>query len=296
MGRRQRLNRSPVEQQAIAMFARCHRAEVEEPTIASFARMINGCLTCNGTKLLCGRCGNAENACRCGGAEEGDLMDCPDCKPPDFKLAVVQCERAIKLKAQEWPLRCFEISMMIAQAGLVPRGELRYGVYRGPVASKSPFYRRPISRHGWIEVPDKDRVGDGYVVDATRWVFTCEEPRIAVIGANSREFEQYDIGAEATNNELQPDQGPPQDADLLVRDGDMAQITTIRWPRVTHKFLDKHFGRHADLLLGQVWWLAHRSPTVLGSLAEPIYQTVIDAKLGGLVPIDYRQVVFKDRY
>ena len=38
------------------------------------------CFYCNSTGHLCGRCGEAENACQCGGIEDCDIVDCPECQ------------------------------------------------------------------------------------------------------------------------------------------------------------------------------------------------------------------------
>lgn len=269
------------------------RRELEEQA-ASLRACVGSCFICNGTQLLCGRCGDAHTACRCGGAEEGDLMECPDCAPPEFKLAVDVVEKAIKIKAKRWPSNCFAISTAIVDAGLVPRGELRYGAYLGPIHSECPLRGGPIARHGWIEVPDGDREGSGYVVDATRWVFEHKVPYIAVIGANSREFEQYDVGAARTEAVLH--QRPAEPPDETTFTGIWAEVVRVRWPKETHDLLQKHFGRASGLKYKQVHWLAHQPPAVLGSLARPVYATIRKAGHAGLIPIDYQQLVFKDQY
>lgn len=276
---------------------RRQKPTVSEAELSEFRNMIRGCITCNGTGNLCAVCANASNACRCGDnifGEAVEKMECLDCKEPDFELSVEVAATAISTPVDKWPSNCFAISQAIKEAGLVPGGELRYGAYLGPVHEKSVFAGKPVVRHGWIEVPDAGRDYSGYVVDPTRWVFTNTRPEIAVIGANSREFEQYDIGSEvATGRGAIP---APRDADLIGRVGDRARVTQVTWPRCSHEFLKRHFGRTKSLLTGQIHWLAQRSPKQLGSITKPVYETLIKAGFKARIPIDYRHVVFKDEY
>ena len=53
------------------------------PDLEQFKAMIHGCLRCNGTGELCGHCGEASNACTCGGVEEGNLVPCSECENQD---------------------------------------------------------------------------------------------------------------------------------------------------------------------------------------------------------------------
>lgn len=261
---------------------------------AAYLRSL-GCLRCNGTEQLCGQCADASNACRCGGADNGDLMDCSDCTV-DFRLSIIRCEREIKILAKDWSMRCAEIANAVLLAGLVPGGENRYGSYLGQIHEMSPFHKRAgCPRHGWLEVPLKEGYHPAYIVDPTRWVFEHTDPYIAVIPQSDRRWREYDIGGAVFKKAILGERPKPTVASLRGKQPGGKPIT-VKWPKSVHRLLDEHFGCHDKLLWGQLFWLANLPLTALGDDAEAFYRAMDAAKLGQLIPIDYRQVVLKGVY
>jgi hypothetical protein len=199
---------------------------------------------------------------------------------------VTECEAAIGIPATEWPMRCYEIACAIVQSGILSHledihGRVRthYGVYDGEVAPESPFFRKPIIRHGWIEFKD------GLVVDPTRFVFTGQDPSL---WAGS--IDEYDHGANRLRRKHSK-AAPPWDA----------TDSQIRWtandPEITEAVSqllgDKPFADRRTLSRHQMFWLANMPPEVIGPLAKSVYLGIEAAGCSALIPIDNREY-FRD--
>ena len=92
-------------------------------------------------------------------------------------LDIGSLERALGLRAWEWPGHCFEIAhALVAKVGI--DGRPVYGFWTGPVASTKFFdgTARKV-RHGWVVTRDNR------IVDPTRFVFECAAPYL-YIGPN----------------------------------------------------------------------------------------------------------------
>lgn len=195
-------------------------------------------------------------------------------------VTVKECEDAIGIPAADWAKHCHQIANAILRAGLV-EGKSRYGLYFGPIAETSPFSGRTMARHGWIELSDHA------IFDPTRWVFEDVDPYIFVCSEDDERIEEYDIGASSIR--ISTNSAPPSHSGKLMND------VQLKFPDVVEPLLKRIFAR-TDPCKMQCFWLANQSPDSLGVLAEPVYQTFVDADLGALVPIDFRHVVLGGEY
>lgn len=186
--------------------------------------------------------------------------------------SIEECEKAIGIAAELWKGRCAEIAGRLNDA-LKLGCTHQYGFYTGPwVATDAYPHRRPFFRHGWLLTPH------GMVVDFTRWVFTGSEPHV-FYGPPGQD---YDVGMAFFHLERLARPMPPPDGDKLV-------TLDVEDP-VAQAFLRVVYG---DTTLPVTWafHLGNLPPVLLGESARPIYEALIKAGRGVLIPQDYREMV-----
>lgn len=204
-----------------------------------------------------------------------------------FKVpSVRQVERVVGAPPEKWKGRCHEIAGLIVHNGLI-KGHAVYGFYVGYVDPASMFYERKktagVVRHGWIYA--KDQRGKAFIIDPTRWVFTCESPRIHVTLADSPD---YDEGMNRLRAMLlKPAPDPTERVQAPARDfGPMFLPAS----KLCDEFLTSLLvnGRRKDgrITNMQLFWLANLPYDVLGPFAPEVYRGLKDLKLISYVPID----------
>lgn len=229
--------------------------------------------------LPCGKCGEGTCGHECGvcgtddcadSAHRAEDMGFEECPMPPRVPTVAEVEKAIGIKAKDWNGRCFEIATKLHASGLV-QGEVRYGLYWGPISDKSEkFGGRSITHHGWIERPDRT------IVDPTRWAFEATAPRIwSGWGAG-----HYDVGGSALYDN---DPLPP------VRDKDAA--VALKLDADTKDFTLRLLKSPPRVTKDMAIWLCHRSPDSLGRYAKPIYRALVDGGFGAYIQFDMRIAV-----
>lgn len=164
-----------------------------------------------------------------------------------------------------WVHNCYATATQLLGSGLLQPivdafGPLRlgYGNYDGWVAKDTPYHGKPVIRHGWIELEE------GIVIDPTQWVFTGDEPSLAVVGITD-----YDFGACRFKQSVRQDVVPPAYE---------PEHGVIRWtvndPTISD-FAAALLGDHSRisdgfLSRGQAHWLGNRPLSVLREL-RPIF-------------------------
>lgn len=190
---------------------------------------------------------------------------------PDVEETV----RRIGTPVESWPGNCHGIADLLLRHGVVA-GRLDYGHWIGPVHPESIFANRSIAPHGWVDM------GDGIVCDPTRWVFEGLKPYI-YLGTN----ENYDSGGNIFRMK--------QAADLARHiPTSPAGPAVITLPPSVFAQVSRHLdaGADAHLDMRAVHRLANLPPSLLNEAAKPLFQTLIAAGLGALIPIDNKNTVF----
>lgn len=215
-------------------------------------------------ECVIGGCG-----CQCFEAFHGDISVGED---SPFPMSACEVAQAIEIDVMTgWPSNCFAIATAMVEAELV-QGKATYGLWLGPVAEASMFYGKQIVRHGWVTL------GDGTIVDPTRWVFEDVLPYIYQ-GENGG---LYDMGATSIKRISPP---PTRTADEAKFHYEPAIL------RDAVQFLADLLGLEAgdtSYTRAELFWLLNLPYTSLQQHAENIYRAAIAAGDGVLVPIDYR--------
>jgi len=193
---------------------------------------------------------------------------------------------AIKYLAPTWAGRCFEISNLIVDAGILPRGSVAvYGHFLGKVHPESYFgklrHGTPFIQHGWVNLPD------GRIFDPTRWTFEKRLPYLFV-GPNQGE---YDEGG----NEWRRAMGRPRPAwdpgekrfHFTPED-----LPTDAWGHVERLLrldYENDEQKPGTLCYSQLAWLANAPYQSLSPHAHQIYCALEALGEGALIPIDNRR-------
>ena len=199
-----------------------------------------------------------------------------------MKLPTIEeCVKAIGVRTEDWKGNCYSISCRIVEAGLVD-GEAVYGSWRGPVAEGSFFESGPrvFVRHGWVDV------GDGTVIDPTRWVFENVEPYLY-----HGPSDHYDEGNNMLREALR---SPPPAWD--PDDWDQVEIRQHELSTEPFKWLEKTLGLDECLMCEsyepgtvtkeQLVWIAHLDPREMEGHAPAIFRYLEGIGRRSMVPID----------
>lgn len=90
---------------------------------------------------------------------------------PSFPMSAEDIAGQIGIPLQAWPGNCHAIATAILNTFPMQGLRLVRGHYTGYVSPKSVFRRGAPQQHSWL------RLGDGRILDPTRWVFTAPERR-----------------------------------------------------------------------------------------------------------------------
>jgi len=185
----------------------------------------------------------------------------------------------INWPVEGWPGHCYQVASQVFRSELLPaRSQLSYGIWHGPIAEGNIFTGRPFSNHGWIDLPD------GRVYDPTRWVFESAAPYIYV-----GRSDHYDFGGNALRQALfrqglKPPVAKPDDPRKPLK-----VAHDLR--KVLNDVLQLPASHPASYTVDQVHWLAHIDPVQVAHLkagARRLYQAIVDAGHGALIPMDNR--------
>ena len=194
-----------------------------------------------------------------------------------MNISLRKVEKAIGIPAKKWNGRCHEIAGLMLDRKLV-EGKLRYGHWIGPISPKSIFanYPQGLIRHGWIELKD------GRVVDPSRFGFENKEPYI-YIGPN----DHYDAGGNKfrlNNMKPAPNYSGAEKKITLSLKGYLARALVQEMLGLTGK------GSKISITMRQAFWLANLPLQTFNGLAKPVYEALIEANLGALIPYDNREM------
>lgn len=189
-----------------------------------------------------------------------------------MELAPGKIAKRIGLPVRDWPGNCHTVAALLLFRGITT-GNLMYGHWLGPVAENSLFSGKAIVRHGWIE-------DNNIIIDPTRWVFENAKPYIYV-GTN----DHYDADGNKLRgmmmrplpklNREQKLFRPPEE----VRDSlELVMLTNAR-----------------TICLDRLHWVATLPLPWLKEEAKAIFTWIIQIGYAGLIPIDNRRMVLKDR-
>lgn len=179
----------------------------------------------------------------------------------------------IKIPTHKWPGNCMWIATECYHAGLVPKRSLVcYGMYYGFIHEESRFADRPFTHHAWIELPDRS------IYDPTQWAFTCRKPHI-YLGPPRPDI--YDLGSSSQWEHL------PAPGVTTPSPFKLAKPKVSKLKRFFRSLQPDGPDR------GQWHWLAHRHPDKLGKDAKWIYQAMIQNKMAGMIPVDFKRYVLR---
>lgn len=173
-----------------------------------------------------------------------------------------------------WSGRCHEIATA-AVGNHIISGKVRFGHWTGPVSMWSIFSGRLIVQHGWIELDD------GGIIDPTRFVFEDEEPYI-YIGEN----DHYDAGG---NLWILSHEKPPPKKSTVIGE----KMFVLDLPIDVAMWLTDRNHDDDAYSMSECFWLANLSLTTLGEHAKKVYDALINADLGALIPIDNREIIIE---
>lgn len=186
--------------------------------------------------------------------------------------------------APAWAGRCFEIADGLAKHVLKQDHAVAvYGHYLGPVHKRSYFGKRkghPFVRHGWV------LLGNGTIIDPTRWAFEAQDPYIAIVGQNDVRYGEYDEGG---NEWLKTTLGqcPHFDSEEETYDVSPQMLPSDPFALV-EKLIKPDLSQQepGTFTKSQLMWLAHVPYSQLGKHAPAIYEALQQLGLGAFIPID----------
>lgn len=192
-------------------------------------------------------------------------------------MTQAEAEAAVGWPIDAWDGRCHAVSSSLAPllGGVVHRGYFTGKTVEGA------FFHGQFAQHSWIALPD------GRVCDPTRHAFTLDDRWPLWVGTD----DEYDVGGCRS----QPPLGRPPETSGPLCDVTVSS-TTLQATGLAYVLPpDRISDTVASLTRAEISWLAHlpvRDGYGLGVLprkhAAEVYQAVIDAGHGELIPIDRR--------
>lgn len=183
---------------------------------------------------------------------------------------------------EEWAGSCHGASMAVVDVMGKENAVVRRGYYIGDIAKGAYFDGRP-SQHSWVELRD------GTIVDPTRFAFVGGDAWPLWTGTD----EDYDIGgckrAPAADN--------PPSSFGSERDPVELELGSVEYIVDLFGLSSEWYGEDwVTLTLEQIGWLANlpirtrreEQGTLSSFFAPEVYQAIIDAGYGALIPIDRR--------
>lgn len=180
-------------------------------------------------------------------------------------LTIEMLEECLGQPASEWHGKCSQLAH--ATISILGHGHYAYGHYYGKIDPKGYWSHRGIARHGWV------LLGDGRILDPTRWSFENVDPYI-YIGPNGTD---YDEGGNALRGFMRT---PCPSAD----DEKAIGLKEVMESRYFFEELTKT--PFEEITQSQAMWVANAPYDELGIAVAPIYRTLIENKMEAFIPVD----------
>ena len=162
----------------------------------------------------------------------------------------------------------------------IVKGIPRHGHFLGHVEKDSMFGNKGVVRHGWVEL------ADGTVCDPTRWVFENAAPYIFFGPAD-----EYDIGGDRLREAfLQP--CPEYDEDGFEND----PFNQNPIEPDLFEFLCEQAGNGAPFSKAQVFWFSNMPMSMLGIMAKPLFEHLVEAGHGVFIPTDNYHLILGEKH
>ena len=211
------------------------------------------------------------------------------------ELTVEAVERQYGYSTAEWEGQCSRVAAAVVD--LLGHASARrvYGHYYGPISHRSIIWgaRRhlPFQHHGWVVL------GDGRVLDPTRWSFEAKEPYIALLENTG----DYDEGGERVRAFMVmpwPEYGASDVGELEPEPAErLLNVKLSNVEVLVLKSLGAKIDRTADgaSLLSpiQLGWIACLPRVWLGEHCKSIYRVLIDLGFKALIPLDNYNYIFR---
>jgi hypothetical protein len=194
-------------------------------------------------------------------------------------LTLEKCEKGIGMPSREWAGKCYQISCMIVDAGLI-KGDPVYGHFRGAIHPHSYFGIRasmPFVQHGWIILP-----GGANVLDPTRFAFEDKDPCL-YWGPNDSDYDEGGNRWRMSQRKPLPEHFPGE----KIKRIDL--LADLRAPVRSHLMAILNLtGKEARTPIPSSWvmWLANLSYDELRPFNLEIYATMKALGCEAFVPID----------
>lgn len=199
------------------------------------------------------------------------------------RFTLEEASALIDIPMERWPGSCYAVATALfngaVAAGKATGGRVVYGHWRGFMHPQGHFGARArlgFTSHGWIDL------GDGRVLDPTRWVFENVAPYLY-----EGPGDEYDEGGNVLRAELARP-CPPATGTLEVLHLDDGAARFLAG--LSGQALKPSYGEQTLVMLdrSQLFWLANIALDALGEHAEAIYTALIDAGHRALIPVDNR--------
>ena len=190
-------------------------------------------------------------------------------------LTIETLEKALDAPAQKWHGQCSAIAH--AAVDVLENGHYIYGDYVGHMDKDGYWAGRAAmggTHHAWV------LLGDGRVLDPTRWSFENVEPYI-YIGSD----EDYDEGG----NQMRAAFRRPCPS---AEDGPLANLKDVFGSAPLFERMTKT--PFEEMTRDQACWVANMPYDELDFAVASIYETLIANKMGVYIPIDNRKRAIRE--
>lgn len=190
---------------------------------------------------------------------------------------------------EEWAGSCHGASMAVAEAMGEEHAAVRRGYFIGEIASGAYFDGRP-SQHSWVELRD------GTVVDPTRFAFVGGPAWPLWTGPS----DDYDIGG----CKRAPAKGSPPSSYDSEKDPVDLEFEDTSYLVDLLGLPSEYYGEDwVTLTVEQLGWLANlpirtgreEQGTLNSFFVAEIYEAIIDAGYGALIPIDRKDWILPNK-
>lgn len=199
------------------------------------------------------------------------------------RLTIAQLESVFGTPADQWHGRCFEVATAAARC-IGGDAVAVYGHYLGDVDMDGYWaasWGRPFIQHGWV------RLGDGRILDPTRFSFENVCPYIFVVSIDSTHPDYDEGGNEWRRAIMRP---------APVRQAGQKSVKLVTGPEI-RAMLASTLGRenvvessrHLDLSIDQIFWLANAPYDLFGKQVFDVYEAICASHGPQAIPIDNRR-------
>lgn len=203
------------------------------------------------------------------------------------RVTLADVVAATGMDVTSWPGACYAVAVALHRhlqvSGAAPEARAVYGHWRGFIAPSSMFANVAhvgFARHGWIDL------GDGTVLDPTRWVFEDVQPYIFEGPSDAYDEGGNDVRARM----LRPFPAATGPTARLLLSADAAAHLGNLTGLAVHPGGDR-VGLDVDV--HQCHWVATVPLAMLAEHAGAIYSALIAAGNGAFIPVDNRRAAMQ---